>query len=217
MKTMALDIVVQSLLKVELFAGLRPLQVAEIARQADRIVYRPGQSIITEGEPGDAAVLIVKGDAVRIAAGSPATPVQAVPDGSLVGELAMLIETLHGSTVVARGVTRAIRIGRAALHEQMAQDPAVAITLASNMSNRLTAVAQELSRIDRVLEAAGRAALPADLNDGGLENATGMPGNNVSDLALSGLTARGPSDLIGNLAQLVPMTGAGSRQLSPLH
>lgn len=155
---MALDIVVQSLQRVELFTGLRPLQVSEIARQADRIVYRPGQSIITEGEPGDAAVLIVSGDAVRLSHAHGA-PAEAVPDGSLVGELAMLIETVHTSTVVARGMTRAIRITRAGLLDQMEEDPAVALVLSSNLARRLDGVAEELRAIDIALESAARDVL----------------------------------------------------------
>lgn len=149
---MALDIVVQSLLKVELFAGLKPLQVAEVARISDRIVYRPGQSIITEGEPGDAAVLIVRGDAVQVPGGAiEGAPGHPVLDGSLVGELAMLIEMRHGSTVVARGMTRAIRITRQALHEQMSQDPKVAMTLSNNLARRLSTMALELRRIDQMI------------------------------------------------------------------
>lgn len=152
---MALDIVVQSLQRVELFTGLKPRQVAEIARQADRIVYRPGQPIITEGEPGDAAVLLVKGDAVRFFGATPQTPGEAVPDGALVGELAMLIETVHTSTVVARNMTRAIRITREGLRELMDEDPVVALILSNNLARRLTDVAQELRTIDAALSRAG--------------------------------------------------------------
>ena len=53
---MAIDVVVQSLMRVELFAGLMPLQLAELARCSDRIVYKRGDAIITEGAVGDAAV-----------------------------------------------------------------------------------------------------------------------------------------------------------------
>jgi CRP-like cAMP-binding protein len=147
---MALDIVVQSLLTVELFAGLKPRQLAEIARRSDRIVYRPGQAIITDGEAGDAAVLVVKGDAVRLGDG-PDQPAQQVPEGALVGELAMLIETVHSATVVSRGVTRAIRIKRDEIREQIADDPDVALLLSNNLARRLTGVAAQLRAIDDAL------------------------------------------------------------------
>ena len=43
---MAIDTLVKPLLRVALFQGLKPLQITEIARLADRIVYRPGEVII---------------------------------------------------------------------------------------------------------------------------------------------------------------------------
>jgi hypothetical protein len=64
---MAIHALVQPLLGVELFNGLKPLQITEILRRADRIVYKPGDVIIKTDDAGDAAVLIIAGDAVRIA------------------------------------------------------------------------------------------------------------------------------------------------------
>ncbi len=148
---MALDIVVRSLLQVELFAGLRPLQVAELARRSDRIVYKPGDHIISEGAMGDAAVLIVSGDAVRISAPGQPGINEPVADGSLLGEIAMLIETEHSSTVVARGITRAIRITRKAVHEQVAADPRLADHLSHKFARRLDAIAQDLREIDQLM------------------------------------------------------------------
>ena len=150
---MALDIVVQSLLKVELFAGLRPLQVAELARRSDRIVYKPGDMIIAEGAMGDAAILIVQGDAVRIAGPALEQPAEPVAAGSLVGEMAMLIEARHSSTIIARGMTRAIRLTRSAVLEQIAADPALADHLSRKLARRLHAMADQLREIDDNLAA----------------------------------------------------------------
>ena len=148
---MALDIVVQSLLAVELFAGLKPLQVAEFARRSDRIVYKPGQSIITEGTAGDAAVLIVKGEAVRIFGPALSEPAELVPQGAMVGEMCMLVEAVHTSTVVARTMTRAIRLTRAAVLEQIKSDPMLADYLSRNLARRLQAMAGQLRELDATL------------------------------------------------------------------
>ncbi len=145
---MALDVVVQSLLRVELFAGLKPLQVAELARRSDRIVYKPGDMIITEGAIGDAAVLIIKGDAIRISGPCLAEPSEAIADGSLLGEMAMLIETAHTSTVVARAMTRAIRITRDAVLNQIASDHSLADHLSHKLARRLDAMSRQLREID---------------------------------------------------------------------
>ena len=158
---MALDVVVQSLLRVELFAGLRPLQLAELARRSDRIVYKPGDTIITEGAVGDAAVLIVRGDAVRISGPALGVDAEPVVDGSLVGEMAMLIEAEHSSTIVARGMTRAIRLTRTAVLEQIAADPRLAQHLSGKLASRLHDMANELRELDQTLAALDHAYEPA--------------------------------------------------------
>lgn len=148
---MALDIVVQSLRRVELFAGLKPLQLAELARRSDRIVYQAGQSIITEGAPADAAVLIVRGEAVRTSGPALSRSIERVPEGALLAEIAMLIETTHTSTVVAKSVVRAIRLTRAALLDQIKAEPAIADRLSGNLARRLENMAGTLRKIDETL------------------------------------------------------------------
>lgn len=148
---MALDIVVQSLRRVELFAGLKPLQLAELARRSDRIVYQAGQSIITEGVAADAAVLIVKGEAVRTSGPALLKPADLVPEGALLAEMGMLIETAHTSTVVAKSVVRAIRLTRAAVLDQIKTDTTIADHLSRNLARRLNAMAGTLRSIDKTL------------------------------------------------------------------
>ena len=139
--------IIVPLMRVALFQGLKPMQITEIARNAERIVFKTGDMITEAGAEGHAAYLIVSGPVVRIAdAGG---ELEAVEPGSLVGEMAMLIEHEYGSTVAARGAVRALRITRESLHAQMLDDPLLAQALMLRIAERLTAVADELKRIDR--------------------------------------------------------------------
>jgi CRP-like cAMP-binding protein len=52
---MAIDRLVAPLLRVPLLAGLKPLQITELARQAERVVFRRGDTITRAGEPADGA------------------------------------------------------------------------------------------------------------------------------------------------------------------
>lgn len=153
---MAIDSFVKPMLKLEIFQGLRPLQITEIARRAYRVVYKPGDTIIREDEDGDAAIIIVSGEAVRIAGPALAEPAEAVPEGSLLGEMAMLIETRHSSTVVARTTVRALRIAREDLQAQMAEDAALADHFVQRITARLSSVLDSLRAIDTMV--AGTAA-----------------------------------------------------------
>ena len=158
---MAIDMVVQSLLRVELFSGLKPLQLAELARRSDRIVYKPGDAIITEGAAGDAAVLIVSGDAVRVAGPVHIETVEPIVPGSLLGEMAMIIDTTYSSTVVARSLTRAIRITREAVLEQIAADSSLASHLSTKLAHRLQVVSAQLREIDDTFTLIDQAFVPA--------------------------------------------------------
>lgn len=150
---MALDILVQTMRKVELFGRLSPLQLTELIRRSDRIVYQPGDIIMREGDDADAAVLIVKGDVVRTAGPWLSTPAEPVPVGSLLAEMAMLVPIQHMSTVVAQSPVRAIRLTRVEVLEQVKLDPKLADQLSVTLSARLKAVAQQLREIDVALEA----------------------------------------------------------------
>ena len=115
----ALDLFAGHLAVLPLFRGLTPLQIAAIARSAERVVYNPGAVIIEENALAEAAVLIVAGNAARVSGPELAARSEPVAAGSLLGEAAMLVETTYGSTVVARTAVRAVHITRDALQAQM--------------------------------------------------------------------------------------------------
>jgi CRP-like cAMP-binding protein len=154
---MPIDDLVRPLLGVELFQGLKPMQITEIARRADRIVYKPGDVIVKQDTQGDAAILIVTGEAVRLAGPYDTNPRdESLPVGSLLGEMAMLIETDYASTIIARTSVRALRINRRAMQAQMAEDQSLADHLVQRISSRLSTIAQTLREIEDRLATPGQ-------------------------------------------------------------
>jgi CRP/FNR family transcriptional regulator, cyclic AMP receptor protein len=161
---MPLDLFAGHLAVLPLFRGLSPLQIAAIARRAERVAYSPGAVMIEENAVAYAAVLIITGNAARVSGPELAARSEPIAAGSLLGEAAMLIETTYGSTVVARTAVRAVHITRDAMEEQMLQDPLMADRLVQNLAKRLTAFADELRRIDALLgKEASLAARKAEL------------------------------------------------------
>jgi CRP-like cAMP-binding protein len=161
---MPLDLFAGHLAVLPLFRGLSPLQIAAIARGAERVAYSPGAVIIEENGVADAAVLIVDGNAARVSGPELAARSEPIAPGSLLGEAAMLIETTYGSTVVARTAVRTVHITRDAMEEQMLQDPLLADRLVQNLAKRLTAFADELRRVETLLgKEAALAARKAEL------------------------------------------------------
>lgn len=155
----AIDMLVRPLSRVALFQGLNQQQLAEIARRAERIVYSPGSVLIEKDREGDAAILIVSGEARRIAGPGSHGDMALVPEGSLLGEMAMLIETEYGATVVAASPIRALKFTREEMHAQMAKDNTLADHLVHKIAGRLSALAAELRAVDQLL---AEASNPSD-------------------------------------------------------
>ncbi len=143
---------------LEIFRGLATEQLARIARAAERVVFRDGHEVIRRGADGDAAYLIVSGAAEAIPAPEAGLDSHIVAEGSLLGEMAMLIEHHYAVSVVARGQVRALRLSREAMHRLFVADPALAEHFVTRIASRLTRVAVELRRIDQMLAMAAEGA-----------------------------------------------------------
>jgi CRP-like cAMP-binding protein len=151
---MAIDQVLASLLRVPVFGGLKPLQITELGRRAQRCAFGRGEAIIEAGEPGDAAYLVLSGQAALKSGGW--APLEPVEPGSLLGELAMFVDHTYRATVVAQGWVDCLKLERSELHAQMAEDPDLADRLAQFIRDRLMRTAMELQEIDELLASIGR-------------------------------------------------------------
>jgi CRP-like cAMP-binding protein len=148
---MAIDSLVAPLLRVALFQGLRPLQITEIARRAERIMFRPGQTIVEAGAEGDAAFILISGVAERIKGPDMGPQPETIAVGSLIGEMAMLVDTEYSSTIIAQTAVRALKITRTGMYDQMNEDLGLAEHLVAKIAARLQVLAVELRAIDRRL------------------------------------------------------------------
>jgi CRP-like cAMP-binding protein len=157
---MAIDALVKPLLRLPLFQGLKPLQLTEIVRRAGRIVYKPGDVLIQEDQVGDCAIVIVAGEAVRVPYEGDAAPGETVPEGSMVAELAMLVETVHSATIIARTPIRALKIAREDMHELMTEDTELGEFMMNRIAGRLQSLVREIHAIDDALAALADAPPP---------------------------------------------------------
>jgi CRP-like cAMP-binding protein len=153
--SMAIELVLESLCRLPLFAGLSPQQITEIGRGAQRRAFCEGEVIAEAGTPADGAYLILSGQAVCKTSSDPRGRTGRLEPGSLVGELAMFVEHEYGTTVVAQGWVDCLMLERATLCEQMRADPDIAEAIGDVIRGRLTLVAAELHMIDQLLMGSG--------------------------------------------------------------
>jgi len=67
---------VELLRRVPLFSGIDPSKLKLLAYTSDVITYQPGQVVMRQGDIGDAAYVIIKGDAdVSVSTEAGAVPV----------------------------------------------------------------------------------------------------------------------------------------------
>lgn len=137
--------------RIALFQDLSGFQIDEIARYAERVMFKPGQVIVRRDEPAYCAYLIVAGDAVRTEGPDLGDTSATIEVGSLVGEMAMIVETEHSTTIVATTPVRALRITRESLIAHMMQDPTLADRLVERIAARLHVVAADMRAIDDTL------------------------------------------------------------------
>jgi CRP-like cAMP-binding protein len=141
---MSIDRVIEPLLNVPIFQGLPEAQLRAIARDAEKVKFKRGEIITHAGETGNAAYIVVSGAAERF--GEPY--LLAVPEpievGSMIGELAMLIEHEYGSTIRASQRTLCLKIPRGAVEALMLEDPSLAAHFETYMTDRLLKIAEEL-------------------------------------------------------------------------
>ncbi|HVZ04952.1 cyclic nucleotide-binding domain-containing protein [Hyphomicrobium sp.] len=148
---MATDALVKSFLSLPLFCDLKPQQLNEIARRAERIIYRPGDIIVAEDDTSDAAILIVSGICTRQAKAGDTKREELLPEGALIAELAMLIDFPHSATVIAKDQVKALRLPREKIQELMLQDADLTAHFSSHILKRVHAIAQDLLAVDNLL------------------------------------------------------------------
>jgi CRP-like cAMP-binding protein len=151
---MAMDALVKPLSALPIFQGLKPLQLTEIVRRAERIIYRAGDVIVAENQQSDAAIVIISGSCIRLdGADDKAHRARGelVPEGSMIAELAMLVEIVHSATIIAQGQVKALRVTREKMHVLLEQDISLAEHFSSSIIERLQVLREELSAVESLL------------------------------------------------------------------
>ncbi len=159
---MSRNVITAEFRNLDIFRGLDDEQLHCLARQAERVIYKPDQIIVKAGETGDAAIFIVAGRAKALVSSSTRLDPIDVAPGSILGETAMLTEHTYRATVVATTQVRALKITRAAVAEEMLIDRSLAEHFTARLSSRIWKISLEMRRLDQMLLLAEQSlSLPA--------------------------------------------------------
>ena len=150
---MTFEALTDPFMRAPLFGDLSPPQIKTLTICAERVSFRDCEAVIRDGEAGDSAYLIMSGEIAIVDPSDGTLCPDSLEAGTLVGEMAMLIETEHATTVIARGPVHALRFQRETMHELMRLDPTLAEAFMGRITERLRSVGRRLRAFDDELEA----------------------------------------------------------------
>src|SRR5690606_698195 len=113
----------------------------------------PGQTLFREGALAGSGYVVVYGAVeLSVGQGGRRQVLATCEQGSLIGELALFIETRRPATATAIVSSEVLDIDRKLVTRMLNEYPHVATRLRRTLANRLTATVGELGRIQTLLE-----------------------------------------------------------------
>jgi CRP-like cAMP-binding protein len=144
---------VEVLRNIPLFAKINPKKLKLLAFTSERLRYPAGDELFHQDDPGDAAYVILEGEA-DILVDTPRSTMKIATLGQhdIVGEIAILCEVPRTATVVAHGDLDALRVSKEGFFNLVTQFPQVGVEVMSALAAKLQRTTQALTAARARLE-----------------------------------------------------------------
>ncbi|HMR30012.1 MAG TPA: cyclic nucleotide-binding domain-containing protein [Geminicoccaceae bacterium] len=152
---------VEVLRSIPLFAKIEPAKLKLLAFTSEQVEYMEGEVLFRQGDAGDAAYIVLEGDA-DILVDTPQGQVRVAQLGKndIVGEIAILCDVPRTATVAAATRLLTLRVSKDGFFNLVTQFPQVGVEIMHELASRLHHTTQQLTEASgklRRLEAASRA------------------------------------------------------------
>src|SRR3954449_1243559 len=136
---MLLNDEVELLRKVPLFAGVAPAKLKLLAFTSDRIKFDAGHNLFEQGDPGDAAYVVLQGNAdVLVKTDGGEIKVASVQPNDLVGEIAILCDVSRTATIRASTPLLTLRIKKDHFLRLLSEFPEMTVEIMRVLADRLS-------------------------------------------------------------------------------
>ena len=154
---MSLSEEVELLRNIPLFANIEPSKLKLLAFTSERIAYSQDQILCRQGEIGDAAYIIIDGEA-EILVDTPSGPmaVATVGRNDIVGEIAILCDVPRTATVKAKTKLETLVISKDLFFRLIMEFPQIGIEIMRELASRLEATTKNLRETMNQLAQANR-------------------------------------------------------------
>jgi CRP/FNR family cyclic AMP-dependent transcriptional regulator len=149
--------------RVPIFSEIEPAKLKLLAFMSERVGFDAGKRLMRQGDPADAAYLIIEGHA-EVIAETPAGPVILATLGpnEIVGEMGILCSMPRNATVCAKDRLVALRISKEPFMRMVREFPNIAISIMQELAQRLESTNNQLRaatvEVKRLRETSGIAA-----------------------------------------------------------
>lgn len=148
---MSLNEEVELLRNIPLFANIEPSKLKLLAFTSERVAYEPGQELFHQGDDGDAAYIIIGGEAdIIIETDSGPFTVATFKRNDIVGEIAILCDVPRTATVLVKETLETLVISKELFYRLVLEFPQIAVEIMRELAQRLERMNTQL----RALQAA---------------------------------------------------------------
>jgi len=147
---MALDDDIALMARVPLFASLGDEPVRLLAFSAETRFLRGGDVLFKEGQAADSGYVVAAGRVTLESEGEIGEFVAG--PGSLIGEIALIVETLRPATATARDPATVLRIPRSLFRRVLTEFPEAAQRIHQDFRDKMRATTADLQRVGRLFE-----------------------------------------------------------------
>jgi CRP/FNR family transcriptional regulator, cyclic AMP receptor protein len=132
--------------RVPIFSEIEPARLKLLAFMSERVGFDPGKRLMRQGDPADAAYLIIDGHA-EVILETPGGPVVVATLGAneIVGEMGILGNVPRAATVCAKDRLIALRISKEPFMRMVREFPNMAVSIMQELAQRLEATNKQLS------------------------------------------------------------------------
>jgi CRP/FNR family transcriptional regulator, cyclic AMP receptor protein len=142
---MSLKEEVELLQRIPFFTHIEPAKLKLLAFTSERVGFDPGQILFKQGDMGDAAYIIIEGEAdVLVDTDGGQAVVATLGKNAFVGEIAILCDVPRTATVRAKGRVVALRIAKELFMRLVTEFPQMAIAIMRELAHRLELTNQRL-------------------------------------------------------------------------
>ena len=150
---------VEVLRNIPLFAKVEPAKLKLLAFTSERLEYPSGDELFHQGDDGDAAYIILEGEAdILVDSPKGAIKVARLGKNDIIGEIAILCDVPRTATVVAHSDLETLRVSKDGFFHLVIQFRQVGIEVMSALARKLYRTTQTL---------ASAPARPDELDQGG--------------------------------------------------